>query len=624
MATVRGTWEFKERITSPGYDFTQNVNFIYNYRHNDVIYRGECNRIDWHESERSLKFNIFSSIPANNYIGEICVYSNMEWLFGKYKITFTEEQEVSDEFYAWFTDNAITAEEDTPIVTLSYNGNVMAYLFAGETATLHTKGQIMNGDIHMEVASGVGGASGTNGITPGLYDANDNLVASWDTLVNTYGMDVLGGYDYMTGDYNPNRPAAIISKNSELSNGIKMVFPDSLDLIGDYAFYGLENLTDVVFPKNLGIIGVSAFDGTGLSTVNIPNRCEIYDFAFGNCHSLTSVTLPRYIERIESGAFADCEKLSYVSMPEEVRWIGGYAFRGCVSLGIINLPQNGSLDYIGECAFDGCSLYNISLPSGLRTIGDVAFRGCLMSQVTIPASVTEIGDGAFGNCPNLKNIFVEEGNEHYSNYTFTGDDNEEHSVLVDFGWLEIVQFPGGITGNFSVPLWAKKISPYAFCGSAVAELTLPDSLENIGMLAFDGCVNLNILALPQALVEVGSFAFNGCSSLVGAWNEDIGDFMLTISGGLKTIADNMFVGCTNLLHIYIEDGALQIDGDVFLRCTNLISISIPGTIKSIGDSILDEFGDDFEFIFRGAEEAWNNVTKGIDNEAWLDKVIFWD
>ena len=87
--------------------------------------------------------------------------------------------------------------------------------------------------------------------------------------------------------------------------------------------------------------------------------------------------------------------------------LGDYAFKDCTSLTSITIPDN--IVEIWYCAFEGCSsLSSITIPNGVTSIGDGAFSGCsgLMS-VTIPDSVTWIGEYAFYGCTSLTSIKFE-------------------------------------------------------------------------------------------------------------------------------------------------------------------------------------------------------------------------
>lgn len=72
-------------------------------------------------------------------------------------ITFTEEQEVDDDFYAWFTANANEVVEETPIASIQYNGQTIASLMGGQKATLACAGMKMETDVVVEVAEAIGG-----------------------------------------------------------------------------------------------------------------------------------------------------------------------------------------------------------------------------------------------------------------------------------------------------------------------------------------------------------------------------------------------------------------------------------------------------------------------------------
>lgn len=81
--------------------------------------------------------------------------------------------------------------------------------------------------------------------------------------------------------------------------------------------------------------------------------------------------------------------------------IGPYAFQDCYSLTSITIPEG--VTSIGDSAFGDCySLTNITIPEGVASIGDSAFLWCYsLTSITIPSSVTSIGDSAFQGCCSI-------------------------------------------------------------------------------------------------------------------------------------------------------------------------------------------------------------------------------
>ena len=69
------------------------------------------------------------------------------------------------------------------------------------------------------------------------------------------------------------------------------------------------------------------------TSFTIPDSVEfIGDSAFYYCHSLTSVTIPDSVTTIGSHAFLTCSSLTSVTIPDSVTSIGLQAFDGCDSL----------------------------------------------------------------------------------------------------------------------------------------------------------------------------------------------------------------------------------------------------------------------------------------------------
>ena len=94
-------------------------------------------------------------------------------------------------------------------------------------------------------------------------------------------------------------------------SGTEYSIPNSVTSIGDYAFYGCKNLTNVAIPEGVKTIG---------------------DHAFAFCEKLTNVTIPDSVISIKSDAFSNCTSLTCITIPDSVTSIGGYAFSACHKL----------------------------------------------------------------------------------------------------------------------------------------------------------------------------------------------------------------------------------------------------------------------------------------------------
>ena len=116
-----------------------------------------------------------------------------------------------------------------------------------------------------------------------------------------------------------------------------------------------------------------------------PDVTSIGNYAFRDCSSLTTITIPEnsQLTSIEDYAFRDCSSLTSITLPESVTSIGEHAFSDCRSLTSITIPENSQLTSIGNNAFMYCDN---------------------LTSITIPSSVTSIGEDAFFGCDNLKTV----------------------------------------------------------------------------------------------------------------------------------------------------------------------------------------------------------------------------
>lgn len=125
--------------------------------------------------------------------------------------------------------------------------------------------------------------------------------------------------------------------------------------------------------------------------------------------SLTEVTAEMLdgITKIRSYAFRDCRSLRSVTIPNSVTSISDSVFYKCTSLTSVTISN--SVTRIYNNSFGYCtSLTSITIPDSVTSIGGGAFYNCTrLSSITIPNSVTSIDSNAFGDCTRLTSVTVE-------------------------------------------------------------------------------------------------------------------------------------------------------------------------------------------------------------------------
>lgn len=219
-----------------------------------------------------------------------------------------------------------------------------------------------------------------------------------------------GGPNYYEGN---KAPSGIVAIPSEVEYNGKVY---KVTAIGNRAFSGCTHIQMVSFPEGLQEIGDYAFYGcSGLSErVTIGrNVRRIGNAAFYGCASLTEVSFRA--ERcttmggsMSTTVFGNCNRLRRVIIEEGVKEIPDYAFCGVDAMkDSITFPQ--SLEYIGNYAFAYCSSLSggITLPDGVERVGEGAFHQChAIRNLTIGSNVASIGGRAFYHCVSLRKIAV--------------------------------------------------------------------------------------------------------------------------------------------------------------------------------------------------------------------------
>ena len=361
---------------------------------------------------------------------------------------------------------------------------------------------------------------------------------------------------------------------------LKVSLPEGLSSIGSGAFFCCEYLNSIEIPESVTSIGDNAFMVcTSLSRLEIPESVtSIGDNAFARCMSLNRLEIPagvRSIGRnvfaftnIQEGVFVAPDNPAYRSDERGVLFTeDGTVLLYCPPSveGSYTVPD--TVRTISEFAFESChGLTAVTIPEGVTDIGDGAFDGCEIAEVTLPASLRSLGKDAFGEGYYAPAFFVADGNSVYA--------SDSNGALFNADRTELLRVPGSYKGAYQIPETVAVIGESAFydCYDLTA-VTIPDGVGSIGGHAFSGCWNLSAVTIPDSVSTVGDYAFYGCSSLS----------VVTIPDGVGSIGDCTFFDCYNLTAVTIPDGVGSIGVSAFSGCCNLTAVTIPDSVSTIGD-----------------------------------------
>ena len=248
--------------------------------------------------------------------------------------------------------------------------------------------------------------------------------------------------------------------------------------------------------------------------------------------------------------------------------------------------------------------------------------GCVnLKKLVLPESITKIADDYFQDAKYLEEIVISSKTESIGDSAFDG------SGLKKITYNGYVSDEAETLKTSVFPATLKTIGKYAFMGTQLEKVVLPETLNGVGFTS-SGKVNsysikdgaFSASALKSVVIEGAEtyFAMNS-SGKDGVFANCVQLTDVKFMAETAQYGKNLFYGCTALTSVQLPSKATALGEYMFVECTALTSITIPESVTTLG------YG-----AFRGSGIKEIEIPAGIEaipNWTFMDcanltKVVF--
>ena len=416
---------------------------------------------------------------------------------------------------------------------------------------------------------------------------------------------------------------------NDASKVSEITFKDGCTKIAHKALFKNTDVTKVNIPASVKAIGGAAFSGcTKLSQVNFAADTQIEDLdwrAFYDCTALTSIKIPDSVTRIGTETFSGCTSLGTIDISKESKLTqieyGAFGYYPCKELDISSIWENNVKSHLSP-------YLKASITSGIRDNAGVPVK-----KIYIPAKVVRVNpersatglfaqsetleEVTFGNAEGIKVELPFEMFAQCTNLkTVNFDGNVNKIGVAVFTGCESLQ---------SVDLnGVESIGVYAFAKTGLKEVTIPQSVSNVGAIAFGSCTALETMTIESSLSNQDRRA-NKLLDILGNINyvkdtngkygiqyNDIHTTNIQQNTPVRSNADfrklypnqtslrvlnikmdsnekNVLEGRSNFVahlpgleKVTLPEGIKEIPSSTFLQCFSLKDVAIPESVQTIG------------------------------------------
>ena len=236
-------------------------------------------------------------------------------------------------------------------------------------------------------------------------------------------------------------------------------------------------------------------------------------------------------------------------------------YTGVRTITLSNINGNVTVNFSGTYCYDLITEFTVNAGEATKMLYTYV-------SSTNKAKILRIREGDT-DIPIAASHTFSTGGKHILKYSFTN-----HAVPYDMF--------NGVTALTGVQIGecVTSLESYAFKGTSIESVRIPDSVTSYGTSLFYDCLNLRHVILPEGLTEIYDSMFRGCEALQS----------IDIPKGVTRFGDFAFDGCISLASIILPEGVTYVGNYCFSDCSNLRHIvSLPVLTPTLGGNFRYNF-----------------------------------
>lgn len=391
--------------------------------------------------------------------------------------------------------------------------------------------------------------------------------------------------------------------------------------VANKAFYMKFQISSVTIAEGVTTLGDSAFSYAPVTKITIPDSVTVWgNKVFYKCGNLDTVVLGKGLVVLPDNMFSGCSKLQSVTIPNTVQSIGQSAFEGTA---LTELTISSPSVTINDKAFKNVStLEKIVFAEGVETISAKtychAFDGCTkLEKVSLPSTATSVSSGIWYSMENLAEVEVAPSNAKFKTVDGILYNKENSSiVLVPKCVKGVVNVAHGTTAipertfayceditQINLPETVTSVGQYAFLATNITSMSFPDSVKTIGDNVFSKCPKLNSVHIGSSVTNINKM-FGGLEvsldtltvSVDNATYKSVNNGLLSKDGtklyyanklgeipqGITSFGDYAFENHSEITSVVIPEGVKLLSRGLFSNCTKLETVTLPQSLVRIG------------------------------------------